>query len=317
MRSNDFYTNKELVEQIQEAQEVVDVVNNPMIKDAIRIANDPEIQYAKKIADIAEKNIYLKDIQSDFSELVEIVAACSKVLMPENLDDSFGQITHYIHEMTQQIMPLYSHEFLLDTSNIIKGIAENYSLIYYHPDNVTDEEAIENEKANSKIVTEIFSQNEENDKTVGEKESAIINLSPVSDRLLKYLSENPGAFYQLKGRKFEEVMAEIYSKLGYDVELTKASKDKGKDIIIRKPETLGDFMYYVECKKYAPNKPIGVGIVRAFDGVINMDRVNGGIIATTSYFTRDARDLILDKNLRYQIQMHDYNKIREMLNRVV
>lgn len=48
---------------------------------------------------------------------------------------------------------------------------------------------------------------------------------------------------------FEIVMAEIYSKLGYKVEHTQKTKDEGKDIIIRKPEILGDFIYYVECKK--------------------------------------------------------------------
>lgn len=44
-------------------------------------------------------------------------------------------------------------------------------------------------------------------------------------------------------------MAEIYSKLGYKVEHTQKTKDGGKDIIIRKPEILGDFIYYVELKK--------------------------------------------------------------------
>lgn len=112
-------------------------------------------------------------------------------------------------------------------------------------------------------------------------------------------------------------MAEIYNKLGYKVELTKATRDGGKDIIIRKPDILGDFIYYVECKRYAANNPVGVGIVRALDGVINMDRVNGGIIATTSYFAQDAKDLILNHNLNFQIKLHDYNMIRNLLNRVV
>ena len=47
------------------------------------------------------------------------------------------------------------------------------------------------------------------------------------------------------------------------------------------------------------------------------DRVNGGILATTSYFTPDARKFVTDNKYDYQIQMHDYNKIREMLNQVV
>ena len=112
-------------------------------------------------------------------------------------------------------------------------------------------------------------------------------------------------------------MAEIYSKLGYNVERTQSTRDGGKDIIIRKPEILGDFIYYVECKKYAPKRHIGVGIVRNLVGTVNTDRVNGGILATTSFFTRDARKFVLDNKLDFQIKMHDYNKIQQLLNGVV
>lgn len=72
------------------------------------------------------------------------------------------------------------------------------------------------------------------------------------------MSENPRALYQLKSRKFEEVMVEIYNRLGYKVELTKVTRDDGKDIILRKSDILGDFIYYVECKKYSGNKPVSV-----------------------------------------------------------
>ena len=308
---------RELVNQNQEVQEAVDIANNPMIKDAIRITNDPDIQYERKIADIREGNTGLKDITSDFSEVVKIIAALGKVLLPDNIDDFFRQIKYYIHEIGLQIEPLYSHEFLLDSSNIIKGIVENYNLIYCHPDDMSDEDIRENEEANNKIVTEIFKPDKVIDNITDKKDSAIITLSPVNDSVLKYLSENPEAIYQLTDRDFEIVMAEIYNKLGYKVKLTKETRDGGKDIIIREPGILGDFIYYVECKKYAAKRHIGVGLVRNLVGTINTDRVNGGILATTSYFTPDAKKFVTDNKYDYQIQMHDYNKIKEMLNRIV
>ncbi|MCM1237130.1 MAG: restriction endonuclease [Ruminococcus flavefaciens] len=80
----------------------------------------------------------------------------------------------------------------------------------------------------------------------------------------------------------------------------------------RKPEILGDFIYYLECKKHSSNNPVGVGIVRDLNGVINMEKVNGGII-TTSYFTKDAMDLIMNYKLDYQIQLHDFKRIKEFL----
>lgn len=193
----------------------------------------------------------------------------------------------------------------------LSNILGNYMLL-----NFPHDEAEENtEEVNAKIVEEIFKPDQE--KHSNKEESTIITLSPVNDRVLKYLSENPQAFYQLTGTEFEIVMIEIYNKLGYKVERTQPTKDGGKDIIIRKPEILGDFIYYVECKKHAANRPIGVGIIRSLVGIVNTDRVNGGILATTSYFSRDAKKFISENNYSCQIQMHDYDFIRGLLDQVV
>ena len=88
-------------------------------------------------------------------------------------------------------------------------------------------------------------------------------------------------------------------------------------VILRKPEILGDFIYYVECKQNAPKRPIGVGIIRNLIGTIDTDRVNGGILATTSYFSSDVKKFIDDNNYNFKIQMHDYDVIRGLLDRVI
>ncbi len=188
----------------------------------------------------------------------------------------------------------------------------NYRLLYL-PSNYPDEENVANREINSKIIDNIFCVEPENHK----EKSTIITLSPINDKVLLYLSKNPNALYQLKDREFEVVMAEIYNKLGYEVELTKATRDGGKDIILRKPEILGDFIYYVECKQNAPKRPIGVGIIRNLIGTIDTDRVNGGILATTSYFSSDVKKFIDDNNYNFKIQMHDYDVIRGLLDRVI
>lgn len=179
----------------------------------------------------------------------------------------------------------------------------------------SEEDNNEIEETNTIILDEIFTPKEHKADT--NQNTPIIVLSPINDKVLKYLSENPEALYQLSGNDFEIVMAEIYSKLGYDVRRTQTTRDGGKDLIIRKPEILGDFIYYVECKKYAAKSHIGVGIVKSFVSTVNMDKVNGGILATTSFFSRDACELIVNNKLHCQIKMHDYNKIRDLLNRVI
>lgn len=147
------------------------------------------------------------------------------------------------------------------------------------------------------------------------KYNSKIIILPVNDSVLKFLSENPEEFYKLKPREFEEVMAEIYNRLGYDVELTKKTRDGGKDIILRKSDLVGDYIYYVECKQFSPNIAVGIGIVKEFLGTIVSDKPNGGIIATTSFFSRDAQQFVQEEKLNSQIQLHDFNRVQRLLNK--
>lgn len=314
MKYSDNYTHREFVDQVKVAQESLNITNTPAIQDTIRVANTPAVR--NEYQAIARDFNYM-DAVSEFKKITKILSNCCKILVTENISGSFEQTSSYISGIVRLMAQLYSNELLVDTFKIIKGIVKNYNLISYHPANMSDEDIVQNEEISNKIITEIYNLDEKGDKNTAHRQSAIIALSPINDEVLKYLSENPETLYQLEDRDFEVVMAEIYNKLGYKVELTKATRDGGKDIIIRKPEILGDFIYYVECKKYSTNKHVGVGIIRNLNSVIDMDRVNGGIIATTSYFTRPAKDLIVDKNLSFQIKLHDYDMIKKLLNQAV
>ncbi len=249
-------------------------------------------------------------------ELIKQMSTLQSVTDPVNMPVMKGMAGSLAIQQVYQSM--HVEKAYLNTSfRQLNGVLSNYNLMNYYPDDLSDEEAAENEEVNSRIVTEIFKPAEENEANIRQKEMAVITLSSVNDTVLKYVFEHPQALHQLTSRKFEEVMAEIYHRLGYKIELTKAVKDGGKDIILRKPDILGDFIYYVECKKYASDNPVGVGVVREFSSVVNWNKVNAGIIATTSYFTKDVRDMILDHHLGFQIQMHDYDKIKELLHKVV
>lgn len=186
-------------------------------------------------------------------------------------------------------------------------------IVHINNENMSEQDQEEETKASQKIISEILLP--ETNKILT-PDSPIITVAPINDEVLCYLKENPEEWFNLDGTQFQMVMQEIYSRLGYHVERTKLTRDGGKDLIIRKHELIGDFVYYVECKKYAPNRPIGVGIVREFKCMIDLDKVNGGIIATTSRFSKDARDLILGYDIGYQVQMHDGSKIKGFLNQV-
>ncbi len=286
MDEKNFY--QSYINQVGEVQKAMDKIINPKVQKAIM--NDRAIL----------RNYFISSGMLDAMNKIKPVIEQYREsnLLATNMMQSI-QESHSIEGINAHIQQL----------NILKG----YSLLHYYPDNMNNKAIEEDEKINNKVVEEIFKP----ESTNRIEKNVIITLSPINDNVLKYLSENPLAFYQLDDREFEIVMAEIYNKLGYEVELTKATRDGGKDIIIRKPEILGDFIYYVECKKNAPKRHIGIGIVKNLVGTISTDRVNGGILATTSYFTSDAKRFISDNKYDYQIQMHDYDMIRKLLDQVI
>lgn len=318
MGYSDIHTNTELISQIQTMQEFADMANNPIIQVTRSIRNIPSIQ--KMYGTIGSLDNMIESIQS-MAKQVSMLSGLGNINIngqfSENISKQILQMSHVASDVIEPMAKLYSYEYLKASVQQLNDMLGSYSLMHYYSDTMSDEDFAEKQEINNKIVTEIFKPDQKDNRVSNKKESAIITLSPVNEKVLKYLAENPEALYQLEDRKFEFVMAEIYSKLGYKVELTKTTRDGGKDIIIRKPEILGDFVYYVECKKYAAKRHIGVGIVRNLVGTVLTDKVNGGILATTSYFSPDAKKFIKDNKYNYQIQMHDYDVIRNMLNKVV
>ena len=93
--------------------------------------------------------------------------------------------------------------------------------------------------------------------------------------------------YDLASRDFEYLVERLYDALGYDTELTPAQKDGGRDIKAKKTTVSNQEYLLVECKKY--RNPVGVETVRALYGVISSEKVNKGVIVTTSRFTRGAQ----------------------------
>lgn len=143
----------------------------------------------------------------------------------------------------------------------------------------------------------------------------ITDISEVSDALLRRLHESPHEMYELTPRKFEQVVAELLSRLGYNVTLTPASRDGGKDIFVASQDALGSFLYLVECKRYSPENRIGVGLVRELYGVVQAERATAAILATTSFFTKGAREF--QEELKFQLTLQDYFGVQKWLRKAL
>lgn len=114
------------------------------------------------------------------------------------------------------------------------------------------------------------------------------DIKVMNNALLDQIARRPEILDQLTHRQFEEVVCDLFERKGYNVRLTKQTRDGGKDVIIVNHSLLGELVFYAECKKYARTHPVGVGLVRELYGTVSADRVTAGILITSSYFTEDA-----------------------------
>lgn len=131
--------------------------------------------------------------------------------------------------------------------------------------------------------------------------------TPVWRGLLKSLSMDPRRLFDLTPRQFEELVAVLLRDQGFEVELTRFSKDGGKDLIVASPTKLGSFLYFVQCKHFGPGHRVGVKPVRELYGVVEHERATAGLVVTTSSFTRGARQFQMPVERR--LSLHDYESL--------
>ena len=134
----------------------------------------------------------------------------------------------------------------------------------------------------------------------------------VESELLEFFRVNPELMHAMSPRKFEELVAAIFRNNGYHVELTPESRDNGVDIIAVQTSALtGDSVHLIECKRYAPDRPVGIGVVQRLLGVVTHLRATKGVVVTTSQFTAPAR--VVAQNSRHVLALRDYEALTSWL----
>ena len=114
----------------------------------------------------------------------------------------------------------------------------------------------------------------------------------------------------MQPREFEKLVAELFRAKGYQVELTQATRDGGKDLMII-DKSFGNFLIYAECKKFAPRRPVGVSIISDLAGRIDNDRATAGIVITTSYFSSEAKTFT--NKIQHKMSLVDYLKLQDWI----
>lgn len=134
----------------------------------------------------------------------------------------------------------------------------------------------------------------------------------IETEILAYFGRHPELLYSLPPRKFEELIASVFHKNGFDVELTPETRDGGIDIIaVQRDDLCGGSLNLIECKRYLPHNTVGIGIVQRLVGVVEQHRATKGIIVTTSSFTKDAKESAAFS--QHRLVLNDYSNLSSWL----
>jgi restriction endonuclease Mrr len=135
----------------------------------------------------------------------------------------------------------------------------------------------------------------------------------LNKELFSYLAKCPELLRNISPREFEKIIFEILLDRGFDVQLTPMTHDGGRDILaVFKSPSKGSVLTIVQCKRFKQKNPVGIAVVREFLYVMKEeDKAKYGIIATTSYFSRDTKPI--EKKWSNELKLRDFNHLVKWL----
>lgn len=119
--------------------------------------------------------------------------------------------------------------------------------------------------------------------------------SPRWDSKKSHLSWSLDLLNELEWKRFEEVVSEYYTFLGYRSEVTRMGADGGVDVILYQ-QGVETPAIIVQCKSWS--QKVGVKAIRELFGVMAADQIGYGVFATTSGYTQEAIDWADGKRLQ-------------------
>jgi restriction endonuclease Mrr len=126
---------------------------------------------------------------------------------------------------------------------------------------------------------------------------------------------DPSDIWRMSPTQFEQLIAELLDKIGFKVFWVPGGSDQGIDIVAASPSS----DYLIDVKRYSPNNPVSVELVRHVYGVASAVQeyrhgrvVRGGII-TSSRFTSGVKEF--RKSVRVRPLLRDGEWLRAELRK--
>lgn len=129
----------------------------------------------------------------------------------------------------------------------------------------------------------------------------------IEEKYIKSASDKNAYIFSLTSREFEILIAILYEALGYKVNLTKATRDGGKDIIAEINENERKEKVFVECKLYKTCE-LKKETVRALGYTMLSEEATRAVNFTSGYATKAL------KEMDTRIQIFDMEEMILLLN---
>lgn len=142
----------------------------------------------------------------------------------------------------------------------------------------------------------------------------LLDFNRVNAALINHLSQHPRDLHEVSWSAFEELVATLLREMSYKVWRTPLTRDGGVDIWALHRSDLGDVLYAIDAKKYAPTSVLGPQPVRAIHGVAEAELANVGMIVTTATFGPGARAFA--NQLRYRVSLREYDDVVQWIKTV-
>ncbi len=113
-------------------------------------------------------------------------------------------------------------------------------------------------------------------------------------RFAELIARDPRALDRMEWRDLERVIAEVFNRLGFDVELTAHAKDGGKDVIVECLVRGRLRSYIVEVKHWRSGKRVGSAAIREFVGALAREARDGGLFLSTYGYAENAFEALTE-----------------------
>jgi HJR/Mrr/RecB family endonuclease len=229
-------------------------------------------------------------------------------LMQEASEQGFDELKTEAQNLEQEISNRQAREE--KKKEIEKELDSIRSDLYKIDSLVTDGEYQKAEKRVDKIKSAILSLKKQ---VSLEKFDSLENkLQRLERKCDKRLSESHvlTQIRKIDPYEFEEFVAKIWEKQGWDAEATTGSADRGVDVVATKEDTFEKRRHLIQVKRHGANTKVGSEDIQRYASLYQRDeQVDNVFVVTSNQFTSEAEEVAN----RRDVSTVNGNELYEML----